>query len=505
MRGLRIYSSALARIVALGLVLGLAFPLAAQTVEPTPGHPAPPPLAAAAPTADRALDARLDTLFAAAYPPDQPGAAVRVQRGDEILLRSAYGMANVELAVPMEPDMVFRVGSLTKQFTAAAVYQLAAAGEVRLEAPLKTYLPDYPEPGASATLHQLLTHTAGIPSYTSRADYMPNSRRKRTVAGMIATWKDDPLDFPAGTRWSYSNSGYFLLGAVIEAVSGQTYEDFLRDRIIRPLTLNNTWYDDPERIIPNRISGYRDGEGGLANAPFLAMSQPYAAGALLSNTADLVRWGQALFATEAVLPAEWRRRLLTPARLTGGHRAGYASGLAIRRYAGHEIALHTGGINGFASFVAYVPNEEITVVVLSNKSTGSPGPAALGIRALAIALGQPLDERPKLTLPPEVLADYAGSYEIDREATAAGEPPVIVVRVEGSEVTLREPGRPARPIRFPAPDELYLDGSLQTGRFERDAHGQVSGLWLSADSSGERRGAKTEPEETARDASGNDG
>ncbi len=174
------------------------------------------------PPETRALGQRLHELFAAAYPADEPGAAVIVQQGSEVLLRRGYGLADLEMGVPITPEMVFRIGSVTKQFTAVAVLLLASEGTLDLDASLRHWLPDYPEPGASATLRQLLTHTAGIPDYTSDPDFWSTACLDRGPDELIAGWKDRPLDFAPGSSWSYSSSGYVLLGRIIEVASGRS-------------------------------------------------------------------------------------------------------------------------------------------------------------------------------------------------------------------------------------------------------------------------------------------
>ena len=439
----------------------------------------------------RRWERRLDAMFREAYPADGPGAAVRVQRGDAVLLRQGYGLADVELGVPIEPDMVFRLGSITKQFTATAVMMLAAEGKVDLDAPLSAYLPDYPQPGASASLDQLLHHTAGIPSYTSRPSFWDGVRRDLSVDEMIALWKDDPLDFPPGSHWSYSNSGYFLLGAVIEKVSGLPYADFVQQRIFAPLGLARTTYGDPVRVIPRRVPGYDLRDGAVSNAAYLSMTQPYAAGALLSSVDDLARWGDALFHSDRLLPAAWRDRLLAPATLTDGRRTGYACGLVVQSYDGHAVIAHGGGINGFETWVGWVPDLGIGVAVLSNVTGHQPGPETLGLRALALAMGRPLDRRTEVTPPPGALAEYPGVYEVAEE-TEGGQPVTRIVRIEDGTLTSQRSGGSRQTLHFAAPDELWFDDSLTAGRFERDADGRVVALWIGPRADAEERAVKTD-------------
>lgn len=203
------------------------------------------------------LRAELDGLFEETWRPGEPGAAVLVTRGDEVVLRKAYGMADLELGVPIAPDMVFRLGSITKQFTGAATLLLVESGELSLDATLGEVLPDYDGPAARVTVHQLLTHTAGVPSYTEPEEYRDRMREDVTPEAMMERFRDEPLEFEPGTEWKYSNSGYFLLGAVIEERSETSYEDFVESRIFEPLGMHRTRYGRVVEIVPGRVEGYQ--------------------------------------------------------------------------------------------------------------------------------------------------------------------------------------------------------------------------------------------------------
>jgi CubicO group peptidase (beta-lactamase class C family) len=269
------------------------------------------------------------------YKADEPGASVIVVRDGKVILHKGYGRANMELGVPIEPDMVFRTGSITKQFTAVAVLMLAEQGKLSLEDDVTKFFPDYPTKGQKITIEHLLTHTSGIKSYTSIPEWIPLWRKDMTTSEMIALFKDKPMDFAPGERYAYNNSAYFLLGAIIEKLSGQTYADFIEKNIFAPLGMKHSYYDDTARIIARRVAGYSKGKDGFVNAAYLSTSQPYAAGSLCSTVGDLVAWANKLSSGAIVSPASYRE-MTTPVKL---HNAIAPTPRSIpRRVAGRDIA-----------------------------------------------------------------------------------------------------------------------------------------------------------------------
>ncbi|MCB0182926.1 MAG: beta-lactamase family protein, partial [Caldilineaceae bacterium] len=259
-----------------------------------------------APT-DADLAEQLDAMLAAVFPDDGPGAAVLVLRDGEIILRRGYGLANVELSVPMAPEMVFRLGSVAKQFTAMAILMLVEEGKLALDDDITAYLPDYPTQGQTITIEHLLTHTGGVKDLEFLPARLAVERNDLSVEELIALFKDEPLDFAPGTAWSYSNSGYILLGAIIEQASGMSYADFVQQRIFTPLGMIHSYYDDPTQLMPGRVAGYTQTGDGYANAAYMSMTQPYAAGALASSVDDLAKWDAALYTSKLVKQSTLRR------------------------------------------------------------------------------------------------------------------------------------------------------------------------------------------------------
>jgi CubicO group peptidase (beta-lactamase class C family) len=270
---------------------------------------------ASPPDSDAKLAAALDAELQAVYKTSEPGAAVIVVRDGRTVLRKAYGMASLELGVPMKPEHLFRIGSITKQFTATAILLLAQQGKLSLQDPITKHLPEYPMHSQTITIEHLLTHTSGIRSYTGMPSFWKTMTLDGTVAEMIDTFKDEPLEFDPGSKWRYNNSGYFLLGAIIEKVSGKSYADFVKESIFAPVGMTHTFYGDVEPILPNRAAGYSKQGDAFVNASYISMKKPYAAGSLLSNVDDLALWDASLY-TEKLLTADSKRRAHTAYRLT---------------------------------------------------------------------------------------------------------------------------------------------------------------------------------------------
>ena len=310
--------------------------------------------------------AGIDSMLTALYPAAEPGAAILVARDGQVLMRKAYGAASVELGVPLRPEHVFRLGSITKQFTAVAVLMLADEGRVSLDDEVTRFFPDYPTHGRRITVEHLLTHTSGIQSYTEMAAYVAGMRRDLTPEQLIAMFRDQPMEFAPGERWSYNNSGYALLGGIIEKVSGMSYGDFIRTRIFDPLGMRNSWYETANAIIPGRVSGYDREPEGLRVANYLSMTQPYAAGSLISTVDDQLVWQRAVAEGRMLKPETWRRAF-SAYRLSDGRSAGYGYGWFVGEAAGKPSIEHGGDINGFSSNGLWIPSERLHVIVLSNR------------------------------------------------------------------------------------------------------------------------------------------
>ena len=357
-----------------------------------------------------ATKAEFESVMAPLCRPDRPGAAVAVRQGGQLVFAGGFGLANVEWGIPLDLDTVFRIASITKQFTAAAIMKLVEAGKLGVDDPIERRLPDYPVGSRLITIRHLLNHTSGIKSYTGLPNFAAELMRKdQDLSGVIDVFKDLPPDFEPGEKFLYSNSGYVLLGAIIEAVSGQDYETFLRETFFDPLGLTSTRYLYDAPIVPKRAAGY-ERMPKLANAAPMSMTWPHAAGALGSTVNDLLRWDEALRSGEAVSPASYAS-MTTPGKLNDGSATAYGFGLRTGIYRGRANVGHNGGINGFLTSLVHWPGDDLTVVVLSNVIPFDVDGAAFGLARRA--LGLPDTRRSPIALDATHLAACAGVYRFE--------------------------------------------------------------------------------------------
>ena len=349
--------------------------------------------AIAAQTSRAAIVARLDSIAGA---PVKDGAiaglAVAVVKGRDTLLYKGYGYADLENQVAVTPATVFRIGSVTKQFTSSVIMQLVQQQKLSLDDPLTKYIPNFPTHGRTILVRHLLNHTSGIPSYTdvgaafgrvARLDLAPDS--------LIAIVANDSLVFEPGTHMYYNNTGYFMLGMIIEKITGKQYGEFLEANLFKNAGLSHTIYCDTRRLIPHRAQGYDKVPTGLINADYLSMQLPNAAGSLCSTVGDLVSWTQQLSSGRVVSEASYRT-MTTPLVLPSGRPMTYAYGLSSDTIGGHRVISHGGGINGFISFLLNAPNDSLVIAVLSNTL---PAPSqALANAMMRVVLGLPAEAAP---------------------------------------------------------------------------------------------------------------
>lgn len=290
--------------------------------------------------------------------------SVLVARAGGIIINKGYGSANLEWNIANTPTTRFRLGSLTKQFTAACVLLLEERGKLSIDDPIGKHLTNSPATWGRITIRHLLTHTTGIPDFTGFRDYYPRVTLPTTVEELIQRFRDKPLEFVPDSRMKYSNSNYIVLGALIEKVGGKTFEQFLQENLLTPLGLKDTGYDSNWNIIPRRAAGYEQSPQGPINAQFIHMSIPHAAGAMYSTTEDLLRWERALFGGKVLKPASLRK-MITP------YKDNYALGLIVRSSNGRPSIGHGGGIEGFNTTLRYFPDDQLTIVVLANLNGGA--------------------------------------------------------------------------------------------------------------------------------------
>jgi CubicO group peptidase (beta-lactamase class C family) len=451
----------LSRIASLALVpflfLATPRPIGAQAAAAAPRAAATP---AAAPSKDAAL---IDALFKGAVKPGEPGLAAIVVRKGQTLYRAAFGLANVELGVALKPDHVFRIGSVTKQFTSAAIMMLAEEGKLAVTDPITKFLPDYPTQGRTITIEHLLTHTSGIQSYTNMPKWRGTWRQDLSLEALIDLFKDEPMQFAPGEQWRYNNSGYILLGAIIEKASGKRYADFAQERIFTPLGMKDTRYDLTEELVARRAAGYDRTGDRIGNARYLSMTQPHAAGALISTVDDLAKWDAALTAGRVMKPDSLARSF-SPYKLASGNSTNYGYGWQISRYEGREVQEHGGGIFGFHAYVVRIPADGVYAAVLSNVSAAEPGAGLLARKAAAIAIGRPHADPAAVPLTPEQAERYVGRY-----VTAPGAR--MTVSRDGNRLFVQGGEGAKNEIFLAGNDVFFVRGTFRRLAFQRDASG----------------------------------
>lgn len=386
-------------------------------------------------TNDAAVEARLDQVVDSYTAGNAFMGTVLVVDGDRVLLDKGYGMADLEWGNPNAPDVKFRLGSLTKQFTATLVLLLQQDGKLKIDDPVSKYLPDAPKAWEKITLANLLGHTSGIPSFTDLKEFGVWRMSPHTTEEELAFFRDKPLDFEPGSKFAYSNSNFEVLGAVIEKVSGKKYGDLLRERIFDPLGMKDSGLDTDELILPKRAQGYMPGPGGLVLARSESMTVPWAAGSIYSTTGDLLKWERGLFGGK-ILSADSLKAMTTPGK------GNYGLGVGVTDKDGLKVVEHAGGIEGFNTHLLYVPERRIAVVALSN--VNGMAPSSMAGQLLDVALGKPVtlaNERKVVAISKEELAKYVGVYDLAPTFS-------ITFAIAGDGLTGQGTGQPALPLTY---------------------------------------------------------
>ncbi len=355
------------RLIALGCLVALAGGLEGQARGP--------------------LLARVDSAVSAHMETNRNvGVSIAIEHRGELLVAKGYGSADLESSTPATAETVYRIGSVTKQMTAALILQLVEQGKIRLDDELTKFLPDYPTQGRRITIHHLLTHTSGIRNFTSLGPrYSAFSRLDLTEDQLIAEFAKEPFDFEPGAQYRYNNSAYFLLGVIIGKVTGTPYPALVESVLFSPLGLGSSSYCHNSRLIPKRAQGYLVDQGVVVNDHPISMNIPGGAGALCSTVLDLLAWQRALDGGRVLGPEQ-----LTAMR-TGHVKSGasgqYGYGVGVGALQGHAQVAHSGGINGFSAWLASYPDDRLTVVVLTNNAGGQA--SGLGAALARVVLGLP--------------------------------------------------------------------------------------------------------------------
>jgi CubicO group peptidase (beta-lactamase class C family) len=429
-----------------------------------------PPTKDAAPPVDLARIGRAIDMRVAA---GQFMGSVLIARGDETLLSKGYGKASLADDIPNTPATKFRLGSVTKQFTAACILLLEERGKLSVEDPVKKHLPDAPAAWDSITIYHLLTHTSGIPNFTDFPEYRSTEGTSQTPEQLVARFRDKPLNFAPGTSWEYSNSGYVLLGYLIEKIGDMPYAKFVQDNVFTKLGMQDSGYDSSTAKIDRHAIGYAPGPGGRVVASYIDMTIPFSAGALYSTTEDMLRWERGLFGGKVLKPASLEK-------MTTPFKNNYAFGLSVEPGPnGSKIISHSGGIEGFNTKVTYVTSDKLTVIVLANLN----GPAADDLSAdiLKVAENEPgmlTSDRVAVAVSAEALDRLAGHYRVEDGG------PMFKLSRKDDHLLLEQNGQAVD--LYPASETEFFAKTmdLQTV-FERDAQNQLSGITVT------RRGVKS--------------
>jgi CubicO group peptidase (beta-lactamase class C family) len=410
------------------------------------------------------LTTKADEFVSAYVKQNKFSGTVLIAKEGKVVFEKAYGMANHEWSIPNTTDTVFRLGSISKQFGAAAILKLEEMGKLKTTDKACDYLPECPEAWKPITIHQLLTHTSGIVNFTSikefqRLKFLPSRYEEQYKAV-----RDLKMDFDPGTKYQYSNTGYILLGQIIEKASGQQWENFLREQIFLPAGMTQTRADSNAALIPRRASGYRSNNGAPANAGFIDMRIPNVAGALISTTGDLYKWDRAL-TTNKVLSDSSRAKMWTP------DKNNYAYGWVVRTAEGKTSHAHNGGIDGFSTALLRIPDDGALIVVLSNFEDGQVGPLSSGLTQIANGGSPELPkDRTEIQLDTATLDEYVGNYQIAPNF-------ILTITREGNQLITQATGQGKLPVYAEAKDILFPKAMPATIQILRE-DGKVTGLIL---------------------------
>ncbi|KAA6465523.1 beta-lactamase family protein [Acidobacteria bacterium AB60] len=393
---------------------------------------------------------------------------VLVADGDQIVLKAAYGSADLDWSVSNTVDTKFRIGSLTKQFTATSILLLQERGKLNVDEPAIKYLQNFPDAWSKVTIKNLLTHTSGIPNFTGAPGFGAYELQDHTPEESVALVRGKPLDFEPGTKFYYSNTNYVLLGEIIEHVSGMPYATFLRQNIFIPAGMNDTGVDVDSAIIPKRAQGYDSTPDGFKRTEAISMTIPFSAGYLYSTVGDLLKWERALFADKIINAASLRS--MTTAGL-----GEYGMGLFIRTADGHQLITHDGTIQGFESSLNYYPETQRTIVVLGNVRTDAP--LRIAAQLGKVSFGEKVilnSDRRIIQIAPSILAEYAGHYSASPFSTT--------LSVESGRLIATAPNGRKYTLYAQSPSYFFLKEIDVQIEFVRDpASGKVTGFMMTQD------------------------
>ncbi|HRH64680.1 MAG TPA: serine hydrolase domain-containing protein [Bacteroidia bacterium] len=416
---------------------------------------------------NKQLFSGFDKMLSEQYKSNETGATALVARNGRILYKKAFGMANLEYAIPMQVDNVFRIGSITKQFTAVVILQLMEQGKLNLQDDITRFIPDYPTHGHTITIEHLLTHTSGIRSYTDMKDFEEKMSLDLKPGELINHFKNEPMEFAPGTKWNYSNSGYFLLGYIIEKITGKTYAHYVEENIFKPLGMTNSLYGSDSKIVKYRAGAYDKDSIGFVNAPPISMTQPYSAGSIQSTVEDLFKWHQAVHSCQLV-KKESLDKAFTKYTLTDGTETDYGYGWYLDNVQERPTIEHGGGINGFLTQSIYLPKEDVFVAVFSNCNCNPPD--VIGAKIAALTIGKPYEYK-EIPIENTVLKGYTGVYE-----NVKGEQRLI--SLSENQLYSQRSGSTKYKVNAYQKDKFFFESMMTTIEFSRNDTGEIEKLQI---------------------------
>ncbi|OED35835.1 serine hydrolase, partial [Flavobacteriaceae bacterium (ex Bugula neritina AB1)] len=400
------------------------------------------------------LEKEIESIIMDEYTADEPGVSILVAKQGKTIFRKAYGKANLELDIPMKPENVFELASISKQFTAVAILMLEEQGKLSLEDNITKYIPDYPTNNKVITIHHLLNHTSGIRSYTGMDNFMETTRKDISPKEIIEIFKNEPMDFDPGEKFLYNNSGYILLGYIIEVITKDTYENYIEKNIFRKLDMNSSYYGSKKELIKNRADGYQVMNDDYVNADFLSMTVPYAAGSLMSTVDDLLKWQNAIN-TNTLIKRASLEKAINGSTLNNGEKIDYGYGWSNIKIQGSEAMAHSGDIFGYTGNGIFLFDENVYVVGLSNCNCKDV--KAITRKIAATVIGKPIpDKKDSIIVSEEELKKWIGAYQFDEGIIRH-----IIFR-DGRLYSIREGENPKEFRIYPMKDGSYIfdDGTL---------------------------------------------
>ena len=358
---------------------------------------------------DKKLSKSLDELIPKRLTEIAPGCVVLIVKDDKVVYRKAFGTANTELNIPMQPNMLFRTGSMGKQYTAIAVLQLVEEGKIGLQDSIQKYIKDFPSKGYTITIENLLTNTSGIKDYLSEISNPSKQKETYTPKDGVDYIKDEPLNFKPSCDYRYSNSNFYLLGYIIEIVTGKTFENYLKENVLDKADLRNTFYIHPETNIPDMPQGYSKFDGKIEKATPQEVTIMYSAGALISNADDIYKWHRALY-NQQLVKKETLEKATTPFKFDNSTFSQYAYGWFVKNIDGSKTIEHSGSTDGFQSDEIYLPNENVFVVALYNCYEADMDWQMLTNDIARLAIGKPVNDNFKIKK--TILKIYVGTYQV---------------------------------------------------------------------------------------------